>query len=86
MDIFHSRYASRWCLGLRLDQNVALRLQSMLNIGYGMGQSQYQVLSNNETMNFEKNYNFIISHYEKEELEKVIPLMEKVLKDNNIKY
>lgn len=79
MEIFPSKYADRWCLGIDLDEATALEVQLYLKVNCGLGNSQYQVLANKETKKYEKNFNLIINSYEKSELEKMIPGLEKLL-------
>ncbi|MCD3217796.1 hypothetical protein G8S55_11260 [Clostridium botulinum C] len=81
MKIFYSDYASRWCLGINIPTKLALKLQAMLNICYGMGQSTFQVLANQETIKFENNFNFIVSNYEKNKIEEFKPTLKKILVD-----
>ncbi|XZK31207.1 hypothetical protein ACSXCN_06715 [Clostridium perfringens] len=86
MEIFFSEYAERWCLGVNLDEKTALIVQQKLKIGWGLGRTQYQVLANDETKNYEEKFNLIINNYEKSELKKLIPELKKLFDKNDIEY
>lgn len=78
-NIFYSDYAHRWCLGTNVSKYNAIKLQSVLNIAYGLGQSVYQVLANKETDKYEKEYNLIITAHNEDQLSKIVVLLNQLL-------
>ncbi len=79
MEIKYSNYAQRYMIGSNINYELAVKLKLNLNMNNAMNYG-YEILANEETRNYEYNYNFIVTHNEKQALEAIIPVLEKAIK------
>lgn len=84
VNIFHSNYVDKDCIGIRVSEHNAVKLLGIVSIGWGLGQI-YQVLENKYAKNFSSQYNFVMYSPRERYPQELIDNLNKVLEsiDNN---
>lgn len=62
---FYSEYAQHHCIGINIPEQMGINIQTILQIGLKFKDYGFEVMVGNQTKNYERNFNFIISSYEK---------------------
>lgn len=74
---FYSDYANHHCIGTNIPESIGINIQSILQQAFNFRDLGFEVMVGNCTNNYEGDFNFIISSYEKDKL----LLAEKIFQD-----
>ncbi|AJH02178.1 hypothetical protein LF65_05671 [Clostridium beijerinckii] len=78
-EIYIDELTKRYYCGFNVEEDDAIKIQAELNIKRNAKAYGYEILANDETLNTDSIFNFVITHPSKEAIEKMAEFLEENL-------